>query len=171
MWRTSLVALIFLAFIGCGKNDIGVSPYYGPLTQAPAPSFYQPNYPASSPYYPGYNFNPQMPSGMPPQFYPWMPLYNYFYQQPQFMPQWNNLWNNWVVYANNAGCGVYNFPVFWIQYFPSFCSGGFIPFYQYMNTNFYSWVTPGIILPPVANPSFFWSSYVGMPLCTSGGFF
>jgi hypothetical protein len=167
MLRLFLAALVFLFFTGCGKNEIGVNgmaPGYqsGPITQAPLPS--QPYYPPQNPGYSSPMFNPQIPAGMPPQFYPWMPMYNYFYSQPQISYLWGNIWSNWLLYANNMGCGIYNFPVFWTLYFPVVWNyGPYVTFYQYMSTSFYPWMYSGIILPVVVEPAFFWANYIGFP--------
>lgn len=174
MWRLSLAFCVMLFFTGCGKNDIGViGPNYpypgtGPITQAPfypsQPPYQNPPYPNQPPYGPA--FYPQMPPSMPPQFYPFLPIYNYFYQQPQLNIVWVQIWTQWQIYATNCGCGLYNFPVFWQQYFPQMWSyGNYVPFYQYMNSYFYPWMSAGINLPYVAEPSFFWMNYSGFPLC------
>lgn len=169
MGRWVLIASVFLIFTGCGKNDIGMSgsgPGYSsaPLTQAPAPNFPQnpqsPQYPIANPP----PFNPQLPAGMPQQFYPWLPMYHFFVQQPQISFVWFNIWNQWQIYARNYGCGIYNFPIFWNVYFPRYWNyGPYVQFYQLMAMNFYPWMGPGVILPPIANPAFFWSYYLGMP--------
>lgn len=146
---------------------MGRGPGYssGPITQAP---YYpqQPNYPPpSGPYNPPPVFNPQLPVGMPQQFYPWIPMYNFFLQQPRISYQWTNIWSSWQIYANRTGCGTYNFPVFWNTYFPTYWNyGPYVPFYQSMCTNFYSWMGADVVLPSTANSSYFWMNYSGAPL-------
>lgn len=171
MMRWILLAPVILFFTGCGKNDLranGSGPGYSnaPISQAPAPI-----YPQSPQQQPGVNppmFNPQLPAGMPQQFYPWLPMYQFFIQQPQISFVWYNIWNQWQIYARTFGCGMYNFPIFWNVYFPLVWNyGPYVQLYQLMALNFYPWMAPGVIIPPIATPAFFWSNYVGMPL---GGF-
>jgi hypothetical protein len=167
MLRFFLAASVFLVFTGCGKNEIGINgrvPGYqsGPITQAPLPS--QPyNYPPQTSGYPPSAFSPQIPAGMPPQFYPWLPMYHYFYSQPQMSYVWGNIWSQWILYANNCSCGIYNFPMFWTVYFPVYWNyGPYIPFYNYMSASFYPWMISGVVLPPVIEPAFFWANYTGI---------
>ncbi|MFM8316190.1 MAG: hypothetical protein ACKOA8_18065 [Deltaproteobacteria bacterium] len=170
MVRCLLTVSVFLFFTGCGKNDLGV---YGtrpgfsnsPITQAPPPR---------APMYPPQNnvpppmFNPQVPQAMPPQFYPWMPMYNFFIQHPPIQYVWFNIWSRWQIYAASYGCGVYNFPIFWNLYFPTIWNyGPYVQLFQFMSTNFYSWMGPGVALPQTANANFFWGNYLGTPI---GGF-
>ncbi|MBM4304800.1 MAG: hypothetical protein FJ116_06735 [Deltaproteobacteria bacterium] len=170
MVRWVLAILLFLVFTGCGKNDLGLvgtGPGYSnsPLTRAPGPiaPWYPQQLPPNVPM-----FNPQIPQGMPQQFYPWMPMYSFFRQQPQINFVWFNIWSQWQVYARNYGCGIYNFPIFWNVYFPRVWNyGPYIQLYQFMNTSFYSWMTPAMVLPPVADPYYFWANYTAMPI---GGF-
>jgi len=184
MLRGFLAAFLMLFFVGCGKNDLGVvgpGPGYssGPITQAPyyPQQPYSPSnggYPPPNAGYPAPTFSPQIPSGMPPQFYPWIPMYNYFMMQPQYNYLWGNIWSSWIVYANRVGCGIYNFPIFWNTYFPVYWNyGPYILFYRYMSAVFYPWMIPGVVIPPIVNPVYFWSNYMGLPIygANYGGWF
>ena len=171
MVRLFLTVGVFLVSIGCGKNDVGIrgnnpGNQFGPIAQAPMPQ--QPYYPPQQQPYTPTTFAPQMPPNMPPQFYPWLPMNNFFIQQPQLNYVWVNIWTQWQAYANQTGCGVYNFPVFWNQYFPvNWNYGPYLSLYQYFRTTFYPWMNPGVVLPPISNPIYFWGNYSGMSF---GGF-
>ncbi|MFM8313932.1 MAG: hypothetical protein ACKOA8_06570, partial [Deltaproteobacteria bacterium] len=71
-------------------------------------------------------------------------------------------------------CGIYNFPIFWNTYFPVYWNyGPYIPFYRYMSAVFYPWMIPGVVIPPIVNPVYFWSNYMGLPIygANYGGWF
>lgn len=128
-------------------------------------------YPYGSPYgygYPGaqypYYFNPQMPSGYPSQYTPFLPLDNYFRNNPQYgQPYWNALWNQWYQTANHWGVSPYDFPVFWNEYCPQVMrSGQEYGIYVTFQQNFYSWAQPGVEVPTNVNPNSFWIHYLGV---------
>ncbi len=156
MWKL-VVALFFLAVVGCGKND-GVRPtgYYGPNGPiAPAPNGQYPgNY--------GPSFQPQMPQGYPQQYTPFLPVDNYFRQNQQMQAYWQQMWMNWQQYASVRNYNPYNFAPFWYEYCPQVWSGTpMMQVYDYYNTNFYFWANAGTQFPTQVNPVTYWSPYAG----------
>ncbi|MBI1860157.1 MAG: hypothetical protein HYR96_04470 [Deltaproteobacteria bacterium] len=134
-----VIAILALSVIvGCGQspNLVPVPPPVSPGAPIPGgpynpPGMYNPP-PPFNPY-----FRPPMPPQMPPQFQPFMPVYGYFCQQG-CSPYWNNLWQNWTVYAQNSGCNQYDFNVFWNEYCPQQWSGTTMGgVYNQINVNYF----------------------------------
>lgn len=178
--RTGVLFFWVLFLMGCGKNEavrpipITPPPPANPPTQAPPPmggpggyfpGGYNPGYP------PGFQppgmmppFRPQMPPGMPSQYYPFLPVDNYFRGQPQTMPYWNQVWRGWQGYAQDVGRSQFDFNTFWYDYCPQIWSGGQMAgVYNSIDINFYEWVSPNDTqFSPYADPGYFWSNYNGM---------
>ncbi|MBY0371630.1 hypothetical protein K2X33_13170 [bacterium] len=148
--KIGLVA-ITLVLSACGKN--------GPVYQAPYPYSTNPG---------GYGFQPQLPSGYPASYTPFLPLDYFMRNQPQLAVQWPVIWNQWQVYAVRVGVSPYNFPVFWLQYIPmQWGTGPMGNVYSYMNQNFYYWVQPTTTFSPMMTPATFWAPYQGFGYSTT----
>lgn len=181
MNRWFLVLVLLAVVVSCGKNE-GVRsipaappPPSNPPTQAPPPSGgypggygpvggYNPGtYPPGTGYPGGPAFQPQMPPGMPPQYYPFLPIDNYMRQQ-RMAPYWNQVWGNWQNYAGYQDYDIYDFNVFWYDYCPQIWEGtSMAGVYNSIDINFYDWVDPySTQFSPDADPSYFWFNYSGM---------
>ncbi len=160
-----------------GQSPYGQSPYgqpygqspYGPMYQAPGygapgyPSNYTPGYGylpgyGNNGYYPG-GFAPQMPSGYPSAYTPFLPVDYYMRNNPQLAPQWPQIWNQWRNYANNYGYNPYDFNRFWFDYCPR--SNMSPQIYIYLDQTFYPWVNTNTVFPANLNPQYFWIHYQG----------
>lgn len=161
--------ILFLA-LACGKNDpIRTVGYYPPpggpdgMPYAPPPGggYYPPGVPQVPYPYPPYPgggqcnqcFNPQLPPGYPPQYYPFLPVHIYIVSHPMIWIQWQQI----------AGSNQYNFPAFW-----NWCRPQMGPAWDFYNSNIYSWMTPQTQFPPYADPGSFWQNYRGFPLNSCG---
>lgn len=166
--------VLFVGFIGCGKNEAvrGVptggyppvgqgGPYY-PQAPVPPNGGYQlpPNYapPTSGP---NPYFYPQMPQGMPNQYTPWLPIDNYFRRYPQTTNIYINIMVDWNQYANYYGHNQYDFNRFWFDFCPTY-----YPQYQqvwnYFDQNVYWWTDYNTSYQ-CEDPYSFWSYYQGLP--------
>lgn len=113
-----------LCLLGCGKSDFysdgsgyyNQSPYFGAQGPIVPPTGAYPQ------------INPQLPQGYPQQYQPFAPMYNYFQQSPQMSAYYQNLWQQWQVYAQQRQVNVYSFPTFWYQFCP-----------QQVPQQFYTW--------------------------------
>lgn len=177
--------------ISCGKNE-GVRsippappPPSNPPKQAPPPSQnpggynpggYGPGFPGG--YHPGGQggmyppggypsgpvFQPHMPPGMPPQYYPFLPIDHYMRREPQRIPYWNQVWAGWQNYSQYVGRDEFDFNTFWYEYCPQIWSGtSMAEVYNTIDINFYEWVDPySTSFSAYADPSYFWFYYDGM---------
>lgn len=181
MTRTVLFLLIALVVLACGKNEgiraVGAAPGPVPYTQAPPPPGYQPGgyYPPSPQYpsspqnpTPGYGyqppyFQPQMPQGMPPGYYPFLPIDNYMRRNPYTQQYWQGYWGQWQQYAQNHRYNQYDFNRFWFEFCPQQWSyTDYAELYNYYDANVYFWVTPQTQFSPQADPGYFWEYYQGL---------
>lgn len=160
-----LLAFLMLALAACGKNEalfpIAQQPYGAPIYQAPGypsnPGYgYPPGY-GNNGYYPG-GFAPQMPSGYPSAYTPFLPVDYYMRNHPQLAPQWPQMWNQWRTYADHYGYNPYDFNRFWFDYCPSSMNQ---QIYVYIDQTFYSWANYDTVFPTNMNPQFFWMHYQG----------
>jgi len=166
------IAVLTFVLVGCGKND-PVTPYggYVPPAQAPAPPNYAPGGSYSPnqffPQQPMGNFQPQMPMGMPQQYYPFLPIDNYMRRDPRLQQQWQGMWQQWQGYAQQRRISPYDFSTFWFDYCPQQWGGaGWHNLYQYFDSNFYYWTQPGMQFPVQNNFSatYFWSNAYEFPM-------
>lgn len=185
MWKWFITAVVVFQLVGCGKNEAirtagGPLPSPGvPTNGGPYPSNpygpYSPMTPPAAPFYPyggggfgnGY-FQPGMPMGYGPQFYPWMPIYVFYQQNVILQPIFITMWSGWQNYAYLNRIPVYDFTVFWYTYCPQVMSP---QLYQYFGNQFYNWMTPTAYFSPSYSPQLFWQNYVGMPFtysCAAG---
>lgn len=157
-WTLLLAVVLFLA--ACGKNGPYDGYGYGPYTQAPG-------YPGTYPYgYGGNNgyggFNPQLPSGYPSSYTPFLPVDYYMRNHPTYAAYWPSFWNQWTRDCRTMGYSPYNFSYFWYSYVPRYWAAGpYQQFYSYFNSTFYYWMAPGAQFATSLSPQQFWSGYSG----------
>lgn len=182
--RTCLHILVAILIVSCGKNEPVVSPapFVPAPTQAPPPSTVPnnqngpfpngtypngtyPNGQSGTGYFPGNGgagFNPNLPSGYPNQYYPFLPVDNYFRNQPGMSGYWNQFWSGWVNHCQRNQIPVYDFQQFWFQYCPQQWAGTqYSQVYQYFSSNVYQWVQPGMQFQPNIPPQQFWNQWQG----------
>jgi len=152
------VALLILVLVAaftasCGKNErINTLPPAGPM-MAPPPQNY------NGGYTPG-GFQPAIPQGYGPQYYPFLPVDNYMRgQNPGY---WNQYMNGYFTHCQQNQINPYNFNYFWYSYCPSQWYGTqmwtdiYVPFnsnvYYYSNSQYY-W--------PNSNASY-WQNWAGV---------
>lgn len=156
MKRSLVYFLTLLVLVACGKNDgVRTVGNYNPapVVNAPAPSGGGGGYSPTGP-----SFRPTMPSGMPPQFVPFLPIYNYTRRSPQLQNFWYSLWNQWIQYAQYRGYQRYNFAPFWTEFCPQVLTQNYSNFYNAFDYSFYYWVTPQTQISSSVDTSF-WSYY------------
>ena len=160
--------IISFLIISCGKNDAitptGVTPQYPQNTpnyqQAPAPQGYYPQQGGGN--YGPNQFVPQMPSGYSQGYYPFLPVYQYMQNRPQYQNFWNQTWYGWQSYANSNGYNQNDFNTFWFDYCPQqWGNSGQSQLYQYFDQNFYWWVTPETQFPSSVDAGYYWQNYTG----------
>ena len=132
---------------------------YSPYPTYPGGGYY-PTQPSG--YVPGQNFWPQVPTGMPVQYQPFLPIDNYFRRSPQMFSYWQKLWSSWVTYSNVWGINPMNFNRFWFDFCPQQWQGTSYGdgFYQWFDQNFYYWMQPNTQVSVSVNGNF-WQNYQG----------
>ncbi len=172
-WFTAVFAVLLL-ITACGKNEAIIpGGYYPPNFQAPMPpggGYYPPAQPYSgggqSPY-----FQPQMPSGFPSQYTPFVPFDNYMRRSQPTQQYYVNLWVNWQGYSQQRGYNQYDFSRFWYEYCPQQMQNTqYQNVYRYFDQNVYSWVDPAMQWGGGYNPSQFWQNYNYMPYQPIGNY-
>lgn len=168
-----IAPVLFLSFVGCGKNEpvrsVTPNPYGqgSPYYQAPMPpnGGYQmpPNY---TPPNGGYNpyFQPQLPQGMPPAYGPFLPVDQYFRQSPQTTNIYINIYNDWRQYSNYYGYDQYDFSAFWFDFAPTVYPQ-YNNIWNALDQNVYWWMDYNTIYQ-CQDPYDFWYYYEGMPYST-----
>ncbi len=153
-----LLGFLLVAFtVSCGKNEV-IYPYAmnQPLNQAP----YMGN--GFSPSGNG-GFSPQLPSGYPSAYTPFLPIDNYMRGNPQLAGYWQSHWMNWRSHCSQRGYSPYDFNQFWFSYTPQqWQNTGFYPLYQQFNQSFYGWANPQVQYASGLSPANFWFNYQGM---------
>ena len=189
--RSILVLVALSILVACGKNDgvngggyqpVPVPPAGGgPIPQAPPPpggGYYPPpgygggysggypgGYPGGSPGYgPSSYFYPQMPTGYPSRYTPFVPIDNYMRRYPTTQHYWNNIWNGWVDYSYQYGYDTYDFNTFWFDYCPQGMNGTpFQPIYNNFDSQVYFWADYNTQYSNNMTVDFFWQNYDWMP--------
>jgi hypothetical protein len=150
------LGLVFLT-LACGKNQAIYPIGSQPLYQAPG---------MNGGYYPGSGmqaFNPQMPSGYPAAYTPFLPVDYFMRNNPQYSGYWAGYWQGWQSHCNRYGYSPYDFNYFWYVYTPYYWNQmGYGALYNYFNQSFYSWASPQVQIATSVSPASFWVNYQGM---------